>query len=128
MPDLILAVTATTSTVSVYTATIKPKGATAVPGLGKVGFADGSPVGRGCGVITRVTVVKAFDKDAGHGVEIAVGGVAEWDVLAIDGEDAESGGALAIERVMIREAEADELAAAQGTNSAVDIPARSTNR
>src|SRR5262245_56932177 len=38
LSDLMLAVTATTADASVYTSTIQPKGATAVPGVGKVAF------------------------------------------------------------------------------------------
>ncbi len=37
-PDLLLAVTATTADASVYTATVQPKGAVPVAGIGKVGF------------------------------------------------------------------------------------------
>ena len=54
LPDLMLAVTATTADASVYTATVQPKGATAIPGVGKVAF----------GLITPAAA------DAGPGVEV----------------------------------------------------------
>jgi len=54
LPDLMLAVTATTADASVYTSTIQPKGATAVPGVGKVAF----------------SLLTAPSADAGPGVEI----------------------------------------------------------
>jgi hypothetical protein len=38
LPDLVLAVTPTTSDAGIYTTTVQPKGATPVAGLGKVGF------------------------------------------------------------------------------------------
>jgi hypothetical protein len=54
LPDLMLAVTATTADASVYTSTIQPKGATAVPGVGKVAF----------------SLITAAGADAGPGVEV----------------------------------------------------------
>jgi uncharacterized protein YfiM (DUF2279 family) len=53
-PDLMLAVTATKADASVYTATVQPKGAAAVAGIGKVGFGLTLPA----------------DADAGPGVEV----------------------------------------------------------
>lgn len=54
LPDLMLAVTASTVDASIYTATVQPKGATAVPGVGKVAF----------------SLLTAPSADAGPGVEI----------------------------------------------------------
>jgi hypothetical protein len=54
LPDLMLAVTATTADASVYTSTIQPKGATAVTGVGKVAF----------------SLITAAGADAGPGVEV----------------------------------------------------------
>lgn len=49
LPDLMLAVTATTADASVYTSTIQPKGATAVPGVGKVAYSLLTPAAADAG-------------------------------------------------------------------------------
>ena len=54
LPDLMLAVTATTADAAIYTSTVQPKGATAVPGVGKVAF----------------SLITAPGAEAGPGVEV----------------------------------------------------------
>jgi hypothetical protein len=54
LPDLMLAVTATAVDASVYTSSIQPKGATPVPGVGKVAFSLLTPATAGAGPAVEI--------------------------------------------------------------------------
>jgi len=54
LPDLMLAVTATTVDASVYTSTVQPKGAAPVAGVGKVAFSLITPAAAGAGPTAEI--------------------------------------------------------------------------